>query len=294
MITIKKYIINKANVLIMCIILLTVFCLIPTNNMKIQEEEPKKIKSNIYLLDEDNYVSMVSYYFDEKTIKELIEEKINILINGIPANNFTPLIPKNTKVNKIDINKNSLYIDFSKEILDVNEYYEEEMIESIVYSLSDINGIDNIYITINNEELKQLPNSKKELPYPLNRNYGINKEYKINDLKNINKTTIVFAKTNNDISYYVPITKITNNENEKISIIIEELKSSVNSQLGLIGYIKDDTKLIDSYIEEENMILVFSDENNKEYEEFISLSIKENYKIKDVIYKYEEKKEKIE
>ena len=174
---IKDYFINKANVLIMYFVLIGVFCFIPVNEKYVIEEN--NFSSNVYLLDKDDYVSKVMYYFSSDSIIDLINDKLQLLMTGIENNNFVPLIPKNTKINKIDVVRDNVYIDFSKEILNVNKYNEEEMIEAIVFSLCDINGINNIYLSINGQSFNILPNSKKELMYPLNKNFGINKEYNI-------------------------------------------------------------------------------------------------------------------
>lgn len=283
---IKKYIINKVNVLIMCFILICLFCFIPVNNNEFIVSDENKLESNIYFLDKDNYVSRVSYFFDESTIEKLVSEKINLLINGFDEN-FISLIPKDTKVNKISVEKDNLYIDFSKEFYNVNEYYEDEMIESIIYSMCDINGINYIYLSVDGIAYTEMFNSKKKIDYPLSKDFGINKEYNITDLKNINKTVVVFAKENNNIIYYVPITKIYNSIDDKIEVIIDELKSSVNSQDGLVGYLDDSVNLVNSVIDNDSITLVFSGIKSNEYEEFINLSIRENYKIDNIFYKYE-------
>ena len=282
---IKDYFINKANVLIMYFVLIGVFCFIPVNEKYVIEEN--NFSSNVYLLDKDDYVSKVMYYFSSDSIIDLINDKLQLLMTGIENNNFVPLIPKNTKINKIDVVRDNVYIDFSKEILNVNKYNEEEMIEAIVFSLCDINGINNIYLSINGQSFNILPNSKKELMYPLNKNFGINKEYNILNFNDISKTVVVFAKEVDDFSYFVPITKIYNSQDEKVEVIIQELKSIDNTQNGLIGYLNNDVKLVNYSISEDTMILSFNTNSNREYEDFINLSINENYKNKQVIYKYE-------
>lgn len=282
---IKDYFINKANVLIMYFVLIGVFCFIPVNEKYVIEEN--NFSSNVYLLDKDDYVSKVMYYFSSDSIIDLINDKLQLLMTGIENNNFVPLIPKNTKINKIDVVRDNVYIDFSKEILNVNKYNEEEMIEAIVFSLCDINGINNIYLSINGQSFNILPNSKKELMYPLNKNFGINKEYNILNFNDISKTVVVFAKEVDDFSYFVPITKIYNSQDEKVEVIIQELKSIDNTQNGLIGYLNNDVKLVNYSISEDTMILSFNTNSNREYEDFINLSINENYKNKQIIYKYE-------
>ena len=283
---IKKYIVNKASVLVMCFILICLFCFIPVSDDKYIISDTNKIKSNIYLLDKDDYVSMISYFFDKSSVEKLIIDKINLLINGFD-DNFISLIPKNTKINKLNVDRDKVYIDFSKELYNVSEFYEDEMIESIVFSLCDIEGINYIYLSVDGVALTELFNSKKKIDYPLSKDFGINKEYNISDFKNIDKTVVVFGKSVDDFNYYVPITKVYNSNDDKIEVIISELKSSVNSQVGLVGFLDDSINLVDSIINNDSITLILNGVKSSEYEEFINLSIRENYEIEHIIYKYE-------
>ena len=130
------------------------------------------------------------------------------------------------------------------------------MIEAIIYTLTEINGIENIYLSVEKESLTTLPNANKQIPYPLTREYGINKKYDLDNLKNINKTTIVFSKEIDDYNYYVPVTLINNNDDEKINIIIEELKSVIHSEKELNGYINNNLVLEDYEFNKDTLNLV--------------------------------------
>ena len=295
---IKKYALNKIAVATLCLILLLMFYFVPTNNNieTIVDENNNKLKETVvYLLDDDNYVSRITTFYDEKDITEDIKKKIDILINGNDdIDKFYPLIPKETKINSVKVEKDSVYIDFSKEILNVNKYLEESMIESLVYTLTEINGINKIYITIDGEKLTKLPNSNKELDYPLTRNIGINKEYNLTSFDNIDKTTVFFLKENEDTTYFVPVTKISNVEAEKIDIIIEELKSPINAQNNLNGYISDNLELV-SFNKDDNKIdlvfnnYIFTDNKILESVEYvISKSIFENYDVDEINFSSEE------
>lgn len=290
---IKKYIINKITVTTMCVILLGMFYLIPTNKIEPEQEKTDKIKNIIYLLDEDNMLSQVTYFYTKETIKDQIKHNLELLINGIETNDiFYPLIPKNTKINDISIDKNNIYIDFNKEILNISKNKEEKMIEAIIYTLTEINGIENIYLSVEKESLTTLPNANKQIPYPLTREYGINKKYDLDNLKNINKTTIVFSKEIDDYNYYVPVTLINNNDDEKINIIIEELKSVIHSEKELNGYINNNLVLEDYEFNKDTLNLVFNEYIYDNIEEktlleevkyIISESIFENYDVKKVV-----------
>ncbi len=294
---IKKYITNKIVVYTLILILLALFYFFPSKqenfNIEINNDE-KNYESNIvYLLDDDNYVSQVISYFDSNSIIDDIKTKINILIHGDSSlEKFYSLIPKTTILKNVKVDKDNVYLDFNSDILDVNEYVEESMIEAIVYTLTETNGINNVYINVDGKALKELPNSKKELPYPLTRDYGINKKYDLTNFYDIDKTTIFFAKSDGENTYYVPVTKISNTSSEKIDIIIEELKSIVNSQNNLNSYISDNVKLVSSEINDNKMNLIFnnyifSDASKKtileEVKYLLSESVFENYNVNEVI-----------
>lgn len=298
---IKKWTINKIVVASVSLFLLFMFYLIPTKpNIETEVIEKEEVlKENVvYLLDEDNYVSRVVTYYDKTDIKDIIRNKIDTLTNS-DKKNFYPLIPKGTKLNDVKVEKDAVYLDFSSEILSVNKYIEEEMIEAIVYSVTEINGINSVYIAVDSKELKKLPNSLKELNYPLTRKYGINKKYNIDSFENIDTTTVYFSKSSDDDIYYVPVTYVTNTSGEKIDIIIEELKSSINSQDNLNSFVSNMVEVVDYNIDNDKFNLVFNEyifgdlEKNVILEEVkyvISASIFENYDVKEVIFNTKDQK----
>mgnify|MGYP004525899469 FL=1 len=298
---IKKYTINKICVTSVSLFLILMFYLVPStpeSEVKIDKSIGDKKEVVVYLMDKDYYLGRMIEYASYDNIVDLVNKKLDILINGSDElNSFSPIIPKNTKVNSIKVDKNNIYIDFSKDILNVSKYNEELMIESIIYTITDINGIDNIYLSINKEPLKILPKSNKEIPYPLNRGYGINKKYDLDSLNNITKTTVYFNKSYDDIEYLVPITKVMNTTSEKIDIIIEELKSIVNAQYNLNSYIPNNLEVVSHEVTDDKMNLIFNEfildkEKSVVLEEVkyaIAQSIFDNYNVKEVVFSTKDK-----
>ena len=298
---IKKYTINKICVTSVSLFLILMFYLVPStpeSEVKIDKSIGDKKEVVVYLMDKDYYLGRMIEYASYDNIVDLVNKKLDILINGSDKlNSFSPIIPKNTKVNSIKVDKNNIYIDFSKDILNVSKYNEELMIESIIYTITDINGIDNIYLSINKEPLKILPKSNKEIPYPLNRGYGINKKYDLDSLNNITKTTVYFNKSYDDVEYLVPITKVMNTTSEKIDIIIEELKSIVNAQYNLNSYIPNNLEVVSHEVNDDKMNLIFNEfilDKEKlvvleEVKYAIAQSIFDNYNVKEVVFSTKEK-----
>ena len=209
-------------------------------------------------------------------------------------NGFTAIIPKNTKINSIDFKNNLIKVDFSKELLNVDQNNEEKMIESIVYSLTSIKDVKKVMIFVNGEILYQMPNSKKNLPETFDRSYGINKVYDLNTISNSTKTTVYYISKYDDTYYYVPITKINNDPSNKVEIIINELKNNPIYQTNLMSYLKANAELQDYEIKENSISLSFNqnlldslDDKSisEEVKYTISLSIKDNFDINEVIFK---------
>jgi len=255
-------------------------------------------RTTIYLIDNNNYVARTNMVLKKDSVIEQIEQIIESLtINGLKKdyipNGFSAIIPKNTKVLDLSLQDKLLKIDFSNEFLNISKEIEEKLIESIIFSLTDINEVENIIIFVEGKQLIELPDSKRKLPPLLNKSYGINKVYEIDSIKETTKTTIYYVSKYNDNYYYVPVTLVSNDSSEKIEIIIESLKSSPIYQTNLMSYLAANAQLLDYEILEESINLSFNNfilnnfDNNSILEEVkyaISLSIAANYNVGEVVF----------
>jgi len=255
--------------------------------------------SPIYLINKDSYVIRTNVVIKAEERLDKIKELINTLIidseksEYIPKN-FKSIIPKNTNILEISLDNNLLKINFSKEFLNVEKKDEEKLIEALVYTLTEIPEVKQIMIFVENEKLNKLPQTNITLPNVLDRNFGINKIYDITSIKDLSKTTIYYIGKEEDLTYYIPVTKIDNNDNNKVEIIIQELKSSPIYETNLISYLASSVKLLNYETLEDQINLTFNNEifndfNNKDILEevkySISLSLKDTLNVKEVIFK---------
>lgn len=310
----KKMSLRKIGITTCALVLLMLFYTFPNDNkesFKIENinYEEDLIYKSVYLLDRYDYVSKIMVNVDSNETLNLVKEKIEFLIDNsnksdsVP-NGFKSLIPNNTKLIDLKLENDLVSIYFSKDILSVTEENEEKMIEAIVYSLTDIPEINKVNIYVEDEILDKLPNSNKKLDMPLTRKYGINKQYDIDNLNDTTKTTIFYLNDKTDNTYYTPVTFVNNDRQEKISIIVDELKSSVLYQSNLSSYLSAASELENYEIIENTMYLSFNDKlfddiNStnilEEVKYTINASIKENYDVSEVVYLVDGKEiEKIE
>lgn len=296
----KKMALKKIVISSLALIILLIICLFPnkTNyDFKTTLTYTTPIVQPIYLIDNNNYVARYNIIRKTNETLELVDYVIeNLTIsdkNGyyLP-NGFNAIIPKNTKILNKSLEDDLLKINFSKEFLNIEKENEEKMLEAIVYSLLEIKGIKKIMIFVEGENLTKLPNSGKNIAIILDKNIGINKTYDINSLKETDKTTTYYLSKINNVYYYVPVTSITNNDKEKVEIIIEKLKTSPTYKTNLISFLASNTELLNYEILENSVSLSFNNnilslDNNQITEEVkysIALSIRDTYNINQTIF----------
>ena len=267
----------------------------------------EKQEMPIFLVDSLEYIARTSIVKDSENIEDTIIEVIDALtINSEKSNyirdGFKGVIPEGTKVLSAKLENGVLTIDFSNEILNVSEDNEEKMIEAITYSILEIPEIKKISILVEGEKLKNLPNSQDKLPEFLDRSYGVNKIYNFDSIKDTSKTTIYYLSKYNDYYYYVPVTKISNETQEKAEIIIKELKSTPIYHTNLISYLAASTNLTNYELLENSITLSFDNHllaniNNEDMLEevkySIALSLRDSYGIEEVLFNFPEAEQEV-
>lgn len=287
------------------LMVLLILCLIDKNDKEIELDTSniEYIYSNmldsIYLLDKNDYVALTSITTCDCDIIDKSKDLLNGLIidgakSAIIPNGFRSIIPTGTSILDVKLDNKVLTVNFSKELLDISSEYEEAMIESIVYTLTSIEGIDKVNIQVEGKELTKLPHSKKNIPTSLDKSYGINKVYDINNTKDIDSITLYYVNSYNDNKYYVPVTKYINNDSQdKIKVIIEQLSNSLTYESNLMSYLSDSAKLLDYEIDDKtiklnfnNMILSDISSNNilEEVVYTIGYSINEVVDVDEVVF----------
>lgn len=285
----KKMSIRKIIISTFTLFILLIIYLIPSNDeneIELKNSGVEYTYSNnlnpIYLLDSNDYVARTSIKTcacdGVERAKDLLEgliidgKKSNIIPNG-----FKSIIPPETQILDLQLQEGTLTINFSKELLDINKKYEEKMLEAIIYTLTSIEGIDNVIIQVEGEPLTKLPQSGKQLPTVLDKSYGINKIYELTSTKDITSYTTYYVSTYNDNYYYVPVTKYINNENQdKIKVIIEEMSSAPIYESNLMSFLNVNTKLLD-YEQEDNILKL-------KFNDMILSDITSNNILEEVIY----------
>lgn len=298
---IKRASLRKIMIATLALFILLIIYFFPTTTpIKESLSYISKDEMPIFLLDSMEYIARTSIIKESENTTDLIKEIIESLTidskkSSYVREGFKAIIPSNTKILDMKLEQEILTINFSKELLNVSKDNEEKMLEAIIYSLTELPEIKKICIFVEGEQLTKLPNSNQKLPLYLDRNYGVNKVYNFDSIKDTSKTTVYYLSKYNDYYYYVPVTKVSNENIEKAEIIIKELKSTPIYHTNLISYLAASTNLSNYELLENSISLSFDNNlianiNDKEMLEevkySIALSMKDSYDIDEVLFNF--------
>lgn len=248
---------------------------------------------SIYLLNEKDQLAKVNLKIADNSLKETIKsiiKKLTVSNDATIPSGLEQIIPKNVKVLDVNVDEGIVHINFSKEFLSISNDSIETVVESISYSILDLNDITGVSIYVDGENISKL--FPKNIPNIITKEYGINRRMELKNFMDISKIVIYYIDTINNQNYYVPITKYVNDKRDKIKIIIDELSSNYIFEPNLITLLDKNIKLMDYEINNDIMILNFNNsifmEGDSILEEVvytISYSVFANYDVNEVVFK---------
>ena len=280
------------------IFLFTMFC--PTMEKPISSSFsfPEGNITPIYLLNQSSYVSRTEMMLKSEQTLPLVKEIVSVLTIDskdsiyIPSI-FAPVLPAQTKLLSMDLQGTTLKLNFDKTFLSVPKSQYHKMLECLVYSLTEIEGVENILIYVEGELLRKDPYTSELLSIPLSREMGVNTMYALDQLSGSMKTTAYYLAKENQYTYYIPVTFVQSENKEKVEVIIEELKSRPHLNTNLISYLHANAELENYELLEQEVKLsfndyfyegLFSEDMIEEVKYSIALSMKDSLHVKEVTF----------
>ncbi len=218
-----------------------------TNNViYLLDDNGLLVESTISTIDNGNLVDMI-----KTLIKNLSDSSNEIIPNGLNS-----VMPKDVKLLDVKVDEYLADLNFSKEMLKIDDKKMMRLLEAISFTILSTNKINGVGIYVEGTNISELVDF--EVPYILTKDFGINKKYEINNTDNILKYVVYYTENIKDNTYYVPITKYINSERDKINVIIEDLSSSYIYQPNLISIASEKLELINYDISNDEMTLNFN------------------------------------
>ena len=217
-----------------------------SNVIYLMDDNGLLVESNVSIVDEENLTNKI-----KTLIKNLSDASNEIIPNGLNS-----VMPNDVKLIDVKVDENLVDLNFSKEMLKVEDKKLIRLIEAISFTLLSMDEINGVGIYVDGTNISELVNF--EVPNIITKDFGINKKYDINNTDNIVKYVVYYSEKIEDNTYYVPITKYVNSSDDKINIIIEDLSSSYIYQPNLISIANEKLDLINYDISSDEVTLNFN------------------------------------
>ncbi len=185
--------------------------------------EKEKTYRRVYMLDNDNYLVPLTFAFDSK---ELLADDIRYVISmlrdesPLTSKGYHTLLNENVKIQGIELENNILNIDFSKEFKEQDVSKEEQIIESLTWTVLQYDDVKGLTLSVDGVKLESMPQSGITLPNVLDKTIGINKYYDTTgNIYNTTSVTVFYEKEEFGETVYIPVTRrVLKESNEKVSV----------------------------------------------------------------------------
>lgn len=139
---------------------------------------------------------------------------------------FEAVLPEQTKVESVRLDPTSatVAVDFAA-LPKLPAKQERQVLEAMVWSLTEIPGLDRVKLTIQGQPIRSLPSSGLPVEEILTRGIGINVEQAqgVNLSRSMGVTLYFAANSPAGEGYFVPITRLVERHPDRARIAIDEL-----------------------------------------------------------------------
>lgn len=188
----------------------------------------------VYLLDRNGYLAPMSLRDErqpsspssaaEKAIAWMTADRR--LADQLPPG-FTAVLPEGTKVVSVQENagERTISVDFASPFPGIPASRERKVVEALVWTLTELPGIDKVKLSIGGQPIRSLPSSGLPVDTVLTRGLGINLE-KAQDVQPTRAmgVTLYFSSHSADgEGYFVPVTRLIERQSDPAKAALEQL-----------------------------------------------------------------------
>lgn len=205
----------------------------------------------LYLLDQNGMVApqSISMALEEDEVKTLVDHLVQEgpITEQLP-NGFQAVLPAGTEVVESEVDKHGVAtVDFNTDFNDYHPSQELQILQSLTWTLTQLDDVDRVKLKMNGEELTVMPQNDTPIGEGYTRDHGINLE--MNDQADLVATTpvvVYFLAQNNEETYYVPVTRRVNENQDKYEAVINELLDGPSYTSQLLTDFREEVALMDA------------------------------------------------
>jgi germination protein M len=242
-----------------------------TKKEEVKKEESKEGKKEaatngreIYLIDKNGYVvpQTLSLPQDVSAAKQVL----GYLVEGGPVdellpNGFRAVLPADTQINSVNIEKEVATVDFSPEFQKYKAEDEQKILQALTWTLTQFENVKKVKIQVNGVAQTEMPVAKTPIGDGLTRASGINFDHaSATDIMNTKPVVVYFLSQNENGAYYVPVTRrASTSETDNVKSVVQELVKGADPTSPLTSDFQEDVKLLETKMEDGTVTLNFNE-----------------------------------
>jgi len=210
---------------------------VPVLQPSVIQEAPEH-SVTVYLRDQQGYLAPMTLRLDQEdpsateSAQAAAETAMTWLTQsadrqGELPEGFVAVLPDSAKVNavKLDSESGTAAIDFAAPMPDLPAAQERQMLEALVWTMTEIPGIDKVKLTAGGKPVRSLPASGLPAPEVLTRGVGINVEQTagVQPSRTMGVTLYFSANSANGDGYFVPVTRLIERTDDRMQAAMNEL-----------------------------------------------------------------------
>ncbi|MCE7793438.1 GerMN domain-containing protein [Salipaludibacillus sp. CUR1] len=204
----------------------------------------------VYLVDRNGMVApqSMSLILGDNEVKNLVESLVQEgPVTELLPNGFQAVLPAGTEVLDTKRSKDgTVTVDFNDSFSDYHPSQEMQVLQSLTWTLTELEGIDRVQLKMNGEDLDAMPQNNTPLGQGYTRDHGINLE--MNDQADLTATDSVivyFLSQTEDETYYVPVTRRISQNEDKYEAIVNELLEGPDYMSRLLTDFRQEAELLE-------------------------------------------------
>lgn len=196
-----------------------------------------RVNRRIYLVSNDNLTIPLTVSLNKRdTVQEQMVEVFGLLKENSKAaqTSIKGVIPKDTKLNGLEVFEKELILDVSKEFLNYSTTDESKLLESVVYTYLEFPEVDMVSLYVDGERLSKLPKQDTVVPMCMREQIGINRESKkASEIAGKQMINVYYQKTIDSKNYLVPVSQYVDKGVSLETQLVNAIDSKLNEDRGL-------------------------------------------------------------
>lgn len=247
--------------------------------------------SKVYLADKDNTLIPLSIKY--QSFDSVGEELVYLLTqlkenSSISTDTFNGLIPSDATIKSLELANGIVSVNYDEKFLNYEKQNELKILESLVWTLCDYEGVEGVSLFVNDEILTNMPLNNTPINKVLTRQIGINNYLLTSSIIQKGERVLsYYEKEINDKYYYVPVTHYVSNKDDlsiydlTVSTLFGE--PGITSSLQVCRCLKD-TEMVTNSILTDNILYLSLTEDILFDEATVSLDIYNLFKEVSVLF----------